>query len=499
MFAEVISGIFSLNSLLMMNIGMAVGIIIGALPGLNVIFAITVLMPLTFDLPSISGVFLLLGAYCGAMYGGSITAVLLNTPGTPASVTTSFDGYPMAQKGRAGDALKLALLGSTFGGLFSALVLLILAPTIARLILNVGSPEYFSLCVFGLFAAVGIAGEGNAVKGIIMALLGLFLSTVGMDTFQGTARYMFGETRLLAGLKAAVIMLGTYALSEILVKSREIYVGMYQEEVPRVTFQKATVKVREFFRHWKILIKSSVMGCVIGAVPGTGGAIAAMFAYTDARRSSKTPEKFGSGSDEGIVASETANNAVTGATLIPLFTFGIPGDAPMAVLLSALTMQGITVGTQLFTGGNPWIYIIMGGLILVNLFMLVQGSLFIRAFANVTRVPLTVILPVIMVLCMIGTFAISNSMFDIRIMLAFGLLGFLMKRFRFPIPPLTIGLVLGNLMESNLRRSLLLSGGSYGVFVTRPFSLVILLIAFGSLFYPAIRRALKKNKTEKAG
>jgi putative tricarboxylic transport membrane protein len=171
----------------------------------------------------------------------------------------------------------------------------------------------------------------------------------------------------------------------------------------------------------------------------------------------------------------------------------------MAVLLSALTMQGITVGTQLFTGGNPWIYIIMGGLILVNLFMLVQGSLFIRAFANVTRVPLTVILPVIMVLCMIGTFAISNSMFDIRIMLAFGLLGFLMKRFRFPIPPLTIGLVLGNLMESNLRRSLLLSGGSYGVFVTRPFSLVILLIAFGSLFYPAIRRALKKNKTEKAG
>lgn len=494
MLGEILSGIFNLSSFLMMNIGIAVGVIIGAMPGLNVIFAVAVLMPLTFDLPSISGVLLLLGAYCGAMYGGSITAILLNTPGTPASVATSFDGYPMAQKGHAGDALKIALWGSGFGGIFSAVVLLVLAPTVAKLILHVGSPEYFSLCVFGLFAAVGIAGEGNAIKGVVMAFLGLLLSTVGMDTFQGTGRYVFGEARLLAGLKAAVIMLGTYALSEVLVKSREIYVGMYKDEVPKVTFKKASVKVKAILKHWKILIKSSVIGCVVGAVPGTGGAIAAMFAYTETRRVSKTPEDFGSGSEEGIIASETANNAVTGATLIPLFTFGIPGDAAVAVLLSALTMQGITVGTQLFTGGNPWIYIIMGGLILINIFMLVQGSLFIKAFANVTRIPLGIILPIVTILCLIGTFAISNSMFDIKIMLVFGLLGFLMKRFRFPIPPLTIGLVLGNLMESNLRRSLLLSGGSFSIFVTRPFSLIILIIAFASLFYPLIRSAVKKRK-----
>lgn len=496
MLQEVLVGIFSFENLLMMNVGLAVGIIIGALPGLNVIFAITVLMPLTFDMPSVAGMMMLLGAYCGAMYGGSITAILINTPGTPASVATAFDGYPLAQKGRAGDALKVALVGSTFGGLVSAFLLLFLAPTIAKLILNIGSPEYFSLCMFGIFAAVGIAGDGNIIKGVIGALVGLFLSTVGMDAFEGIARYTFGEAKLLAGLKEAVIMLGTYALSEVLIKSREIYVGMYKP-VPKVTFQKATIKTWDILKYKATLIKSSLIGAVIGAIPGTGGAIAAMFSYTEARRASKHPEEFGEGCIEGVLASETGNNAVTGATMIPLLTFGIPGDAAVAVLLSAMTMQGISVGTQLFTGGNPWVYIIMGGLVVVNLFMLLQGSVFIKAFANVTRVPLTIILPIVAILCTIGTFAIGNVYFDIRIMLLFGFVGYLMKRFKFPIPPLTIGLVLGKLMESNLRRSLLLSGGSFSIFFTRPFSLIILIISFASLFYPMIRSALAKRNTAK--
>lgn len=493
MILEVLSGIFTFQNLLMMNIGLAAGIIIGALPGLNVIFAITVLMPLTFDMPSVAGMMMLLGAYCGAMYGGSITAILLNTPGTPASVATAFDGYPLAQKGRAGDALKAALVGSTIGGLISALLLLFLAPTLARLILHVGSPEYFSLCIFGIFAAVGLAGDGSIVRGVISALIGLFLSTVGLDAFEGTARYMFGEPKLLAGLKEAVIMLGTYALSEVLIKSREIYEGMYKP-VPKITVQKATIRTWDMLKYKATLLKSSIIGVVIGAVPGTGGAIAAMFSYSEARRASKNPEEFGKGSIEGVLASESSNNAVTGATMIPLLTFGIPGDAAVAVLLSAMTMQGISVGTQLFTSGNPWVYIIMGGLILINLFMLLQGSVFIRAFANVTRVPLSIIMPIVAILCTIGTFAIANSYFDIRIMLVFGFVGYLMKRFKFPIPPLTIGLVLGTLMESNLRRSLLLSGGSFSIFFTRPISLLILIISFVSLFFPMIRSALAKKK-----
>lgn len=496
MLQQVLSELFTFQNLLMMNIGLAAGIIIGALPGLNVIFAITVLMPITFDMPSVAGMMLMLGAYCGAMYGGSITAILLNTPGTPASVATTFDGYPLAKKGRAGDALKTALVGSTIGGLISALLLLTLAPTIAKLILNVGSPEYFCLCIFGIFAAIGIAGGGSITKGVIGALIGLFLSTVGMDAFEGTARYTFGEPKLLAGLKEAVLMLGTYALSEVLLKSREIYVGMYKP-VPKVTFKKATIKIWEILKYKATLIKSSLIGTVIGAIPGTGGAIAAMFSYTEARRASKNPEEFGEGCIEGVLAAETGNNAVTGATMIPLLTFGIPGDAAVAVLLSAMTMQGITVGTQLFTSGNSWVYIIMGGLVVINLFMLFQGSVFIKAFANVTRVPLSIIMPIVAILCTMGTFAIGNSHFDIRIMLVFGLVGFLMKRFKFPIPPLTIGLVLGKLMESNLRRSLLLSGGSFSIFITRPFSLVILIISFASLFYPMIRAAIAKKKEAK--
>ena len=480
MLQQVLSELFTFQNLLMMNIGLAAGVVIGALPGLNVIFAITVLMPITFDMPSVAGMMLMLGAYCGAMYGGSITAILLNTPGTPASVATTFDGYPLAKKGRAGDALKTALVGSTCGGLISA-------PTIAKLILNVGSPEYFCLCIFGIFAAIGISGGSSITKGVIGALIGLFLSTVGMDAFEGTARYTFGEPKLLAGLKEAVLMLGTYALSEVLLKSREIYVGMYKP-VPKVTFQKATIKIWEILKYKATILKSALIGTVIGAVPGTGGAISAMFSYTEARRASKNPEEFGEGCIEGVLAAETGNNAVTGATMIPLLTFGIPGDAAVAVLLSAMTMQGITVGTQLFTSGNPWVYIIMGGLVVINLFMLFQGSVFIKAFANVTRVPLSIIMPIV---------AIGNSHFDIRIMLVFGLVGFLMKRFKFPIPPLTIGLVLGKLMESNLRRSLLLSGGSFSIFITRPFSLVILIISFASLFYPMIRAAIAKKKEAK--
>lgn len=496
MIGDILSGIFTLNNLLMMNIGLAAGIIIGALPGLNVIFAITVLLPLTFDMPSTAGILMLLGAYCGATYGGSITAILINTPGTPASVTTAFDGYPLAQKGRAGDALKAALFGSTFGGLVSAVVLLVLAPVVAKLILHIGSPEYFSLCVFGLFASVGIAGEGNTLKGIFMALLGLLLSTVGLDTFQGTARYMFGEARLLAGLKPAVVMLGTYALSEVLIKSREFYMGMYTTE-DRITFSKGTIRIRDMLRYWKTLIRSSIFGIVIGAVPGTGGAIAAMLAYTETRRASGKPEEFGEGSIDGILASETANNAVTGATLVPLLTFGIPGDNAVAVLLSALTLQGITVGTQLFTEGNSWVYIIMGGLILVNIFMFLQGKLFIKAFVNVTRIPLQIILPIISVLAVVGSFAISNSSFDVMVMLVFGLLGYMMKRFNFPIPPLTIGLVLGYLMEANLRRSLLLSKGSFVIFFTRPVSLVVLLISAAMLVYALLRPVLKELKAKK--
>jgi putative tricarboxylic transport membrane protein len=492
--SEIVAAIFIIPHLLMMIVGVAVGIIIGALPGLNVIFAIAVLLPFTFGLESLSGMYLLLGAYCGATYGGSISAILINTPGTPAAAATLFDGYPLSQKGRSGDALNAALFGSTFGGIVSAAALLFFAPKLATVALKIASPEYFALCVFGLTAVIGVSGD-NILKGIIMAIIGLFLSTVGIDASQGVQRFMFGNMQLLAGFKPAIIMLGMFAMSEVLFKSNEIVETQRKKTID--AFQKATIKISYMLKYWKTLLKSSLIGVIIGAIPGTGGAIAAMFAYNEAHRSSKTPQKFGQGSIEGVLAPETANNAVTGATLIPLLTLGIPGDAAVAVLLGALTMQGITPGTALFSSGSTWVYAIMGGLFLVNIFMFLEGVFFIRGFANITRVPLSMLLPCIMVLCTVGSFAISNSTFDVTIMAVAGLFGYIMKKRDFPIPPLTISLVLGELTEVNLRRSLILSENGVLIFITRPISALIIAISLLTLAYPFIKAFFDKRKAAK--
>ena len=493
---EIISSIFTLNNLLMMFIGVAAGVVIGVMPGLGTNFAITVLLTLTFGMDSYAGIYLLLGAYCGAMYGGSITAILINTPGTTGAVATTFDGYPLAQKGRAGDALNMALYASVFGGLVSALALMFLAPQLAKIVLLIASPEYFSLCIFGICAAVSIAGK-NKLKGIISAMLGLLVACVGLDPAYGSQRFLFGNFRLMSGFKAATYLLGAYAMSTVLIKCKDAYMGPKEGEKP-IEFQKSKMRFRDIFVYWKTLIRSSFIGVLIGAIPGTGGAISAMLSYNEARRASKNPEEFGKGTLEGIAASECGNNAVTGATLIPLLTMGIPGDSCMAILLGALTMQGITPGTALFADGSIWVYAIMGGLLIINLMMWFQGKVFIRVFANAARIPLTIMMPCILVVCCMGAFALGSTTFEIFTMLGFGLLGYVMKRFDFPIPPMTIGLVLGFLCEQNLRRALLISGDDLSVFFTRPVSLAILLLSALFMFLPQIKGAIEKRRKKAA-
>ena len=494
MLVEIVKNIFDPINLLMINIGVFSGIMIGALPGLNVIFAIAVLLPITFGMGPVTGTFMLLGAYCGGIYGGSITAILINTPGTPSAAATVIDGYPLAKRGRAGDALKAALIASGVGGIVSCIALLIFAPQLAKVALKINAPEYFALCIFGMSSVIGLAGD-KVVKGLIMAIIGLLFSTVGIDPTEGIRRFMFGNMQLLAGIKPLAVMLGVFALSEVLVKSRDIFSGV--PDIHTIKFQKATIRVREILSYWKTLIRSSIVGVIVGAVPGTGGAISAMFSYNEAKRSSKKPEEFGHGSIEGVIAPECGNNAITGATLIPLLTLGIPGDGGMAVLLGALTMQGIIPGISLFSGENPWAYIIMGGLLLVNIFMILQGSLFIKGFANITKVHPVILMPCIILLLVIGSFAIANSPFDVVLMLAFGLFGYIMKSMDFPIVPLIISMVLGPLMETNLRRSLILSQGSPLIFITRPISIVILTISALSLAYPYIRKWRKTRKEKK--
>jgi len=485
--------ILSPLNLLMLNIGVATGIIIGALPGLTVVLAITILLPLTFGMDSITGMFLLLGAYCGGVYGGSFTAILINTPGTPAAAATVIDGYPMTQKGRSGDALLAALIASVFGGVISCFSLMFIAPQLAKVALSFGPPEYFALCIFGLSMVSSISGT-SVLKSLIMASTGLFLSTVGVDATEAVPRFTFGAMDLFAGINPVILMLGVFAISEMLEKSRLVMCPV--KKISQIS--KVTIKLKDFLFYWKTLILSSLYGVFIGATPGTGGAIAAFFSYREAKRRSKSPEKFGTGEIEGVIASETANNAVTGATLIPLLTLGIPGDIGVAVMLGALLMQGIMPGPELFASDRSWVYSIMGGLMVANIFMLFQGLFFIRIFAKVIKLSNVILIPSVMILCTIGAFAVINSAFDIYLMLGFGLFGYLLRRYDFPIPPLAIALVLGSLTENNLRRSLILSRGNVSIFFTRPLSLVFLIMAIMSIIFPFIKSIIMYLKEQKS-
>lgn len=488
MILEVLQSLIDPFNLLMMNLGVFIGVLVGVLPGLTGVFAITVLLPFTFGLESIPGMYLLLGAYCGGVFGGSITAILINTPGTPAAAATMIEGHKMALNGRGGDALKGALVASTIGGIISCFALLFIAPVLASFALRFGPPEYFALCLFGLTIVISIS-EKNMRKGIIAGGLGLLLSTVGIDANEGIPRFMFGNVNMLTGISPIIVMLGIFALSEMLEKTRNH--GPLDTAAPELVV-KATMKTREILKHWWLIVKSSFFGIFIGAVPGTGGAIAAFFSYNEAKRSSKTPEKFGTGCIEGVVAPEAANNAVTGATLIPLLTLGIPGDIGTAVLMGALMIKGVVPGPELFTTGKFWVYSIMLGLFMINIFMFVQGTYLTKMFAMVTKVPFNILIPCVMVLCTVGAFAMANSTFDVYVMIIFGLVGYLMRRFNFPLPPLTIAIVLGKLTETNLQRALIMSDGNPSIFFTRPLSLIFIMIAVVSLFAPLLRKLRKR-------
>lgn len=492
---SIIKEIFTFNNLLLMNIGIFAGVLIGAMPGLSVAFAVTVLLTMTAGMQSLPGMYMLLGAYCGAVFGGSITAILINTPGTPNAAATTLDGYPLAKQGRGGDALKAALYGSTIGGILSASALIFLAPKLAKVIDYVASPEMFALCLFGLSATISLS-QDNIIKGIISAFLGLLLNTVGMDPIYGISRMTFGSRHLFNGFKPVTCMLGVYALSQVLFECVEAR-RKGDRAGQSISITESHFGWKDIPKYWKTILKSSAIGVLIGAIPGTGGGVSSLLSYNEAKRSSKHPETFGKGELEGVLAPETGNNAVTGATMIPMLTMGIPGDSTMAIMLGALTMQGVTPGPQLFAEGSIWVYAIMGGLFLINIFMLLQGELFIKLFVNVTKVKENILLPCIVILCVVGAFAISNNMFEVYVILSMALVGFLMKKFNLPIIPFTIALVLGQLFETNLRRSIQVNYGDMFVFFKRPISLMIIIISVALLVLPFIKKIIKTVRMKK--
>ncbi|MFU0832518.1 MAG: C4-dicarboxylate ABC transporter permease [Oscillospiraceae bacterium] len=490
MILSILTSLFTWENFLFMNIGLAAGIVVGALPGLTGTMCIALLLPMTYGLNSVTGMILLLGVYCGGIFGGSITAILINTPGTPASAATVLDGYPMAKNGHAGRALTVALSASEVGGLFSVLVLMVAAPPIARFALDFGPAEYFSLALFGLTIIASVGGD-SLIKGLLMGFAGLFVSTIGMDPVGGTDRFTMNITSLSSGIGIIPALIGLFAITEIMYKTRNIY-----KPVGDVVEIKGRERQSFFaiFKYKATLLKSSIIGTFIGSVPGTGAAIASFLSYNEAKRSSKNPEKFGTGYEEGIIASEAANNAVTGATLIPLLTLGIPGDTNTAVLIGALTMQGIIPGPQLFIQQKQWVYSIMLALLIVNIFMYIQGKFFIRFFVNVTKVPTEVLVPILVALCIIGAYAVNNTTFDALLMTLFGLFGYYMKKLNFPLTPMVIAIVLGPLAESNMRRALIMSQGSWMIFFQKPISCFFIVLAAFMLLFPVIKKQLTKKR-----
>lgn len=480
--------ILTINNIFIVLFGSGIGIIIGALPGLNASMGVALLLPLTYGMEPLSAIVMLLGIYCGAIYCGSITAILIKTPGTTAAACTVYDGYEMAQKGEAGKALGMAATASLIGGLFSVIVLIFLSPPLARIALAFGPPEYFALAFFGLSIITSLSTD-NMIKGLVSAVLGLLLSTVGLDILTGYPRFTFGNVEMLNGISFIPVLIGLFAVSQVFINVEKN--AAYGEVKSKISGMMLSLK--DVLSVWTTILRSAIIGTVIGILPGAGATIAAFIGYNEAKRWSKHPEKFGTGILEGIAAPETANNAATGGAMVPLLSLGIPGSETTAVLVGAFMIQGLRPGPLLYRDHPELVYGIFAGLIMANIAFYLLGMFGARIFAQVTRIPYRILLPLIMVFAVVGSYAENNSLFDILLMLIFGIVGYFMKKFEFPTSPLVLALVLGPLTESSFRRGLIMSQGNWSIFIARPISLVLIIIGLITLISP-FYNMIKKSK-----
>lgn len=493
MFEGIIAGfgnVASVESMIVMNLGMLAGIVFGAIPGLTVLLAIVLFLPFTFGMSDTSGILLLLGIYCGGTYGGSVSAILINTPGTPNSAATVLDGHAMAKQGKARRALQAALYASVIGGIASALVLLFAAPQIAKATRFFGPAEYFSLAVFGISIISGVSG-GNILRGLITGCIGILISMIGQDATSGVFRFSFDIIDFAAGLDLVPVLIGLFAISEIMSKAKG---GKKAgESAVKVELDSSSrLGLRELMASKVVLLRSTVIGIVIGAIPGTGGGIASFLGYHDAKKLSKDPDEFGKGALDGILAPEAANNAVTGGALIPTITLGVPGDSVTAVMLGALMLNGLIPGSRIFIDHRDTMYTLLIGFIAINLFMLLQGRVFIKFFSLITKIPEKLLMPILFVLCAAGSYAVSNSVFNVLVMLAFGGIAYFLAIAEYPIVPMLLGIILGPMAESNLKRALTIADGSPLIFFTRPISLAFIVLTVVSI-YTSVRQTKKRS------
>ncbi|MBN1956727.1 MAG: tripartite tricarboxylate transporter permease [Desulfuromonadales bacterium] len=485
MFTDFLTGFALLLdwSVLVANIiGIVIGTIVGAIPGLGPVIAIAVLIPVTFVLPTVPAIMLLLGVYQAGIYGGSISAVLFNIPGVPAAAATVYDGFPMAQRGEGSRALKIALYSSTFGNIFSCLVLLLVAAPLASIALRFGPPELAALLLLALTVIAGVSG-GSMLKGLLTGLLGLLFSTVGLDPIWGTFRFTMEIPELENGLALVPVLIGLFAISELLIQVGKpdpallMKSSQQSQESAKELAAKNHVSLLELWKMKGVMFYSALIGIGFGILPGIGSTTPAFMSYAFAKQKSKHPEKFGTGIAEGVAAPETANNAVTGGALIPLLSLGIPGDAVTAIILGALMLQGITPGPFVFRDNGVEVYAFLIGLILSTVPTLIVGRIFLRYAVKVLTLKRSLIFSTVLIMCVVGSFSVNNSVADIAIMCVFGFIGYALRIYNFPLPPLLIGFVIGKGFEEALRQSLLVSQGSVMIFLQKPIAAVFVVLS----------------------
>ncbi len=468
--------VFSPSIVLMICAGTTAGIVIGALPGLTATMGVALLVPLTFGRPALESISMLMGIYCGAMYGGSISAILIRTPGTPAGAATVLDGYPMAKRGEAGRAMSMALFASFFGGVVGALIMTFASPFISSIALEFGPIEYFGLAIFGLSVIVSISGR-SLTKGAISAFFGLLIACIGFDPISGFPRFTFGMVEMMEGPPFIPTLIGLFAVSEVFNEVQKT--GRIQQV--KANLDRYLPTLADIKATFKTLTRSSLIGTGIGAIPGAGGDIAAFVAYGEAKRASKTPEKFGTGEINGLAASESANNACAGGAMIPLLSLGVPGDAVTAVLLGAFVIQGLQPGPMLYKEHMDVVYQIFAAMMVAQFAMQFIGMAGIRLFAKVILVDRAILTPAIFVLSMVGAFAMRSNVFDVYTTLAFGIIGYIMARHDYPLSPILLALILGPMAESNLRRAMVISSGDPMILLSRPIAVGLMVLAVASL------------------
>lgn len=499
MFLEALVTILSFQNIFLIIIGVSSGIFIGALPGLSGSMAIALLISFTYKWELYPALIMMISVWVGAVYGGSKTSILINIPGTPAAVATSFDGFPLAKKGDAAYGIGLATLGSLIGGIIGALFLAILAPPIARFGLKFGSAEFFLLACWGLTAISSVSGN-KLSKGILTAAMGLTLSTIGMDPMTGFGRFTFGKIQFMGGISFIPVLIGAFGLSEVFIQFEKILSKPTILELNKFSIRKYVKDIR---RYISLITRCGIIGSVIGSIPGIGGEVASIVAYDHAKNSVKNPSTpFGEGAYEGIIAPETANNAALGGALIPLLTLGIPGDALTAVLLGAMHVHGLRPGPLVFNYDKTFFFVIVLAVFIAHLGMAFLGMVGNKTLAKIVTIPKSILLPIIVILSVVGSFAIQNRLFDVYIMVFFGFVGYGFKKFNYPIGPLVLGIILGNLADTSLRRTLMMfEGNILRAVYSNPISIILILLIFITVinqtqFFTVMKNKLFKCKTE---